>query len=311
MMNARVFALSIGEFRCSVLFDSVLFVRPDMVLPPERRADWPPLELDDQGRLVTPVFCLLVETGTQRVLIDAGNGDRPDRPAETQGALAERLREVGIRASDIDLVLLTHSHLDHVGGLVTARSRGARLTYARATHVITRHEWSYAVDSPGERSGAMAVTADAARIVLDQVRTLGRLRSVEPGAEITQGITMVDAPGHTPGNVVVEVTSRGESVVFLGDTFHHAAQIARPELVSINDHSRNLVPRTRQTIIERAVASSALVAAAHFPFPSVGRLDGTSERATFVPLDGSDSMLTRAGGYDHDDDREPDETERG
>jgi glyoxylase-like metal-dependent hydrolase (beta-lactamase superfamily II) len=121
-------------------------------------------------------------------------------------------------------------------------------------------------------------------VALAAVREAGKVEIVDAGAEVAPGIRMVHAPGHTPGNVVVEIRSEGASAVFLGDTFHHPGQIADPDLVSINDHARDLVPHTRRAIIERAIASSALIAAAHFAYPSVGRLAGTAEHATFVAL---------------------------
>jgi glyoxylase-like metal-dependent hydrolase (beta-lactamase superfamily II) len=272
----------LGAFRCTLIFDSVLLVKPELVLPADQRGAWPRLELDEQGLIITPVYCLLVDTGSQRVLIDAGNGARPDRPIANQGTLPEHLKRIGISPADIDVVVLTHSHLDHVGGLLTAASNGAQLAYLRGRHVITRLEWDYLAAQA--RGGRATPGADRALAVLSAVNDAGALQLVDTGVEVVPGIWLRHAPGHTPGNVVVVVESDARSLTFLGDTFHHTGQIARPSLVSPGDEARDVVPKTRHTIIYDTLRTSALVAASHFAYPSVGHLEGTADQATFVPL---------------------------
>lgn len=285
----RDFDFMIGAYRCSLLFDSILLVRPEAVLPVAMRDRWPPLTLDADGRIVTPVFAVLLELGGRRILVDTGNGERPDRPASNQGTLPNRLRQRGIRPEDIDTVVLTHSHLDHVGGSLTARRQDAPLTYPRARHVLTRPEWEYASAAVGDTT---TVGALAARETLSTLHAAGALELVTADAEVAPGLRLVPAPGHTPGNVVVTLTSDGEEVVFLGDSFHHPGQIEHPELVAPGDHDKALVPMTRRGIISRAMSVTSLVVAAHFPFPAVGRIvprpdarDGDAlDGSTFVPV---------------------------
>jgi glyoxylase-like metal-dependent hydrolase (beta-lactamase superfamily II) len=278
------FAFSVGRLRCTVLFDSILRPLADQVFPAEHEARWPDLSLGADRRIRTPVFCLLIEREGQLILIDGGNGERPDLPEEGQGRLVDGLATLGVRASDVDIVVMTHAHLDHVGGLVTTRAGQREVTFGKARHILPRADWDW-VDSPREDLPApVAARAARAHGVLSLLRTAAQLELVEPAADVAPGVRIIGAPGHSPGNSIVVAESDGATLVFVGDTFHHPGQIDDPELVSPNDHDARLVPASRMAVIRFARDRRAIVAASHFAYPSVGALAPDGSRPAYLPM---------------------------
>jgi glyoxylase-like metal-dependent hydrolase (beta-lactamase superfamily II) len=229
------------------------------------------------------VFCLLIEREEMLILVDSGNGERPDLAADGQGQLITRLAQLGVRDVDVDIVVLTHCHLDHVGGLVNTRAGQRAVTFPRARHILTRADWAWVDARRDDLVAPVAARAERARGALSTVREAGALELVEPGAGVVPGVRLLEAPGHTPGNSVVLAESDGETLVFVGDTFHHPGQIEQPDLVSTNDHDRARVPGSRRAVSEFAMERQAIVVASHFAYPSVGHIGGTRSRPTYLP----------------------------
>lgn len=216
---------------------------------------------------------LLVE-GEKRVLIDTGVGVHdPDNP----GRLMARLAEAGIDALSIDAVVISHADFDHIGGATD----GTQLSFPDAEHNILRTEVKFWEDRPvrlapsplyGEVFRSRVNTVPP--IALDALRK-GRLQLVDDGAEVARGVTMIAAPGHTPGNAVVRIESGGEVLLFVADLLYQPENIGIASWVSQYDYDPTLVVETRRRVLDEAASGGSLLMAYHLPFPGLGRVRRT------------------------------------
>jgi glyoxylase-like metal-dependent hydrolase (beta-lactamase superfamily II) len=230
---------------------------------------------------------VLIDTGRERVLVDTGIG-APVEAAPDSGWLTDTLLAIGTPLESIDVVVLTHAHEDHYGGLLDPATGQAR--FPNAEVVIARAEFEFWTDSevtsqnPGLAEiygGADAFDAFVTRTVtlLDALRD--RLRLIEPGEQVATGVHGIDSSGHTAGHIALISESEGERLLLLGDaiTNVHAA-FEHPDWRFLYDDDGEQAIQTRFRLFERAASEGPLVCGYHFPFPAVGRVarDGRSFR---------------------------------
>ena len=235
--------------------------------------------LDADGSLVMSLGSLLVRTAGKLVLVDLAWGPtlpaapRPGRRTSTieGGALLRNLRRLGIAPEDIDAVLFSHLHPDHVGWLVDPSSvtpddaSGARPTFPNADHYLSEPEWAYwagrsAQGLPGAPSPA-------------QLRILGsRLRFVSDGETIFPGLDALATFGHTPGHLSFGVSSGRARALLLGDAVHCPVEMLEPEMSFALDVDPELAKRVRIELTRSLVGSETIAAAPHFPDLVFGRL---------------------------------------
>lgn len=222
----------------------------------------------DPAGIELGIHPLLVETNGQRVLLDTGLGS-----FDPGGTLLASLAAEGISPEEIDVVLITHMHTDHFGG---ALDTAGKPVFANARHLINATEYDFWSAAP---SLDELVIPDEFKQVFRQASVdglqglSGTLEQIAPGDEIAPGVVVLDAKGHTPGQVAVEVGSDGEGLIHIVDVAHvPEIHLTHPDWFMAADNWPAWTFATRQALFDRAAAEDLLVASYHFPFPGLGRV---------------------------------------
>jgi glyoxylase-like metal-dependent hydrolase (beta-lactamase superfamily II) len=271
-MPAGAHRFQVGSICCTVLADGYLSYPAQWFFP---GAD--PVELAralHEHRLPTdtilsPCACLLIQTGRYAVLVDTGAGES----SPTTGAIFARLEMEGLRPRDVDTVVLTHAHPDHIGGAVDGRGRPA---FPNARYVMAEAEWDFwispraTLDSLRVPQAARVAMGATARGCLEAVRH--RIEPVSRETEIAPGVRAIPAPGHTPGHIAVLVAAGAEKLLNIADAAAHPLHLKQPEWENGFDLDPARAAATRRELLERSSAESMRVMAFHFPFPSFGRV---------------------------------------
>jgi|WetSurMetagenome_2_1015567.scaffolds.fasta_scaffold95205_2 glyoxylase-like metal-dependent hydrolase (beta-lactamase superfamily II) len=258
-MRNNSFNFSIGTFDCQVFSDGTIKIPPDRQMA---------------------VDCLFIKAGESNILIDSGEG-KGVQP--TSGHLIENMQAAGICPADVGLVILTHSHLDHVGGLVDEKGQP---TYSNARYIMYRKEWDLGTPSlrlkPGDEEKGNLHSVNAAKKIA-AVRNRFDVSSGE--SDIIPGIKYVPAPGHTPGNAMVVVSSGKESLFCLGDIMHHPDELnGDPGFWARLDGNAEEAARSRAQIVSRAADAQALIFSGHFSYPGVGHIVKKGGRFLWEPM---------------------------
>ena len=215
-----------------------------------------------------PYNAFLVVNGGRRVLMDTGFADNG---GATTGRLLANLAAAGFKPEDIDTVLITHYHGDHIQGL---RRKDGSLVYPNAQVMVPEPEHAFWMDDAtmnarpeAQRGGFMVARRVFAQMPAD------KLVRFAPGSEVAPGIRSVAAHGHTPGHTLFELQSAGQSFVYVGDLTNVPALFARnPDWAVTFDMDAEAARKTRREVFQRIVANNAMVGGYHFPFPAFGRL---------------------------------------
>jgi glyoxylase-like metal-dependent hydrolase (beta-lactamase superfamily II) len=262
---SAIHRLKIGETECALVSDGDLQVPLEILFPRNRRELWPTVVTNAEGLLVLSVICLVIWSDGQVILVDAGNGTRPGGRWSGGGQLITSLAAAGVAPEDVTIVVFTHAHADHVDGTTYLRDGRVAPAFPNARHLLTRADWEYFTE---QRQPVPRYVEET----LIPLREWGLLDLVTADVSITSEVDLLSAPGHTPGNSVVRVASRGEALFFLGDLVHHPAEVEHLDLMPDGDVQPDLVPGSRKRIFDMALAQTGLSTASHLPFPGLGYL---------------------------------------
>jgi len=241
----------------------------------------------EQSAFMMSMHSYVLKLDGLTVLVDASNGDHKHRSIpdvdRVQTPFLANLAGLGLRTDDIDLVLCTHLHFDHVGWNTRLENGKWVPTFANARYLFSRRDF--------EHFGNQELENDHLRAFRDSVLPVyeaGRAELVEEDLvvhrEIGDGVWLEPAFGHSPGNFSVLAECGGERAIFWGDVVHHPVQLIRPELTMSFDSDPELARETRRRTIERAADEQLVCFPAHFRDPSAGQVlrDGNVYRYRFL-----------------------------
>jgi glyoxylase-like metal-dependent hydrolase (beta-lactamase superfamily II) len=232
------------------------------------------------GQLIMSFHSLVMRTPQGVLLVDTCVGNQKDRPMlpewhQQQWPYLERLAQVGLRPEHIDFVCCTHLHGDHVGWNTRLDNGRWVPTFPRARYLFAASELDYweAHHAADPDSIYRRPWQDSVLPVIES----GQAQRVADDAELLDGIRLCPAPGHTPGNVVIEADDGRSRAVLSGDVVHHPVQIERPDWCSEFDLDQLAARQTREALLARLADTATILLGAHFAGPSALRVVSDGE----------------------------------
>ncbi len=227
-----------------------------------------------------PFTPFLVIAGGRRILMDTGLGEFG---GPTTGKLLENLRAAGVQPGDIDTVLITHYHGDHINGL---RNKAGEFVFPKAKVLVPAPEHAFWMDDAKMNAApeGMKGAFQNVRRVFAQMPAEMLVR-FEPGGEVAPGIRSVAAFGHTPGHTLFQLQSAGQSFFYVGDLTNVPALFARnPDWAVTFDMDAEAARKVRREVLQRIVDAKAMIGGFHFPFPAFGQAVAQGSGYAFQPV---------------------------
>ena len=240
----------------------------------------PFLYLPASDRIYNTYQSFLLRMTGRTILIDTCGGENkarsPHFSSYPKKPWLEALAAEGLSFEEIDIVICTHLHVDHVGWNTRLIDGHWVPTFPNAKYFFGRVEcefWEAQVNKGNDLAGR--IWMDSCLPILQS----GRAELVEMDADLGDGLRLRPAPGHTPGMFCVSVTQGGENqIMFLGDVLHHPLQCREPDWSTSFCHDPILAAKTRRELFEEIADTETLVAPEHVPFPTIGRIESDNDR---------------------------------
>jgi glyoxylase-like metal-dependent hydrolase (beta-lactamase superfamily II) len=228
--------------------------------------------------------CFLIRSPRETLLFDTGMGPTGSPMAgvfRMAGRLQDEIEAAGTAPGDVDVVVLSHLHPDHVGGTLRRDGEDVQLAFPHARYLVNEADWIAFHDVEVQRHFPFAFVEET----ITPLETLGALELFAGDHAATEEVTLRAAPGHTPGHMIASIRSRGAQALLLADALLHPAQVTEPDWSSMFDMEPDRDRRTRRELIEELESQDLLFAASHFPQPSFGRIVCHDGRRYWQPLE--------------------------
>ncbi|HLG88035.1 MAG TPA: MBL fold metallo-hydrolase [Alphaproteobacteria bacterium] len=222
----------------------------------------------------------VLEAGGRRILVDACHGNDKRRTGNIAYADSMRtdyltnLANAGFAPEDIDIVLCTHLHYDHVGWNTRLENGRWVPTFPNARYLMTKIDFDHFSRLPANtpESHHAAAFEDSVLPVVRAAQADLLAAADVPSFDLSRGVRLELAPGHTPGSIVVHLQNDFGRAILSGDVIHHPLQIFQPALHVEGEHDSAQATRTREMLIEQCAETGALLLPAHFPAPTAGKI---------------------------------------
>ena len=243
----------------------------------EANRDWLiPKYIDPASMMIIlNIQSYVLKTPNYTILVDACVGNHKERPGramfhQLNTPYLDTLAEAGVQPEDIDIVMCTHLHVDHVGWNTKLVNGRWVPTFPNAKYIFARKEHDFWLQR--EKDGTQGPVPNVYDDSVLPVMEAGQAVLVDMDHQIDDGLWFEPAPGHTAGNVVLNLQSQGENAVLSGDVMHHPIQLVCPEWSSRACEDRVQSAATRRALIERYADTDTLIAPAHFASPTMGHI---------------------------------------
>jgi glyoxylase-like metal-dependent hydrolase (beta-lactamase superfamily II) len=233
----------------------------------------------------------LVNTGKQLILVDAGAGTWYGGGA--LGHLVDSLRSAGYAPEEVDHVLVTHLHSDHIGGLTT---QDGKRVFPNAEVYVAKAEsdfWLSPEIAANAPKDAQPFFQSAQAIAAPYIEA-GKWHTFSGSEASVDGVQLVSLNGHTPGHTGYEFSSNGQKILFWGDTIHvQIVQLRHPEITVVFDIDHAAAAATRNQLLPTLASESVMIAGPHMPFPGLGRLRKEANGYVWAPVVFTDQWAER------------------
>jgi glyoxylase-like metal-dependent hydrolase (beta-lactamase superfamily II) len=277
------YRVEVGSYRLIALFDRISNQSPGILIggTPEEIAKLRSDAFLFGETTAVSINAFLLNTGENLVLVDTG----VTGCSGAKGGMLDNLVASGYKPEDVDTVLITHMHGDHVCGLIDAA--GAPV-FTNAVVWAAADEAGYwlsaeaKAQAPEGRRGSF----DTAAKTLKPYQDKGTFKTFKPGDTLLPNLTVVPTPGHTPGHTSYLFATGGEKLLLWGDITHQqAVQVPRPDISISYDSDPKMAAETRQKLFKEIAAEVTLIAGAHMPFPGLGHLYSGPDGTRWVPVE--------------------------
>lgn len=278
-MSADFYTFQLGNCDCVSLYDGVADYKLESMINNAPRTDVEAALLAHNlpvQMISTPYAYLFVKTGDHQVLVDMGAGDL----LPTTGKLLRSMYSAGITPESIDSIFITHAHPDHVGGALNEKSEPV---FTGATYYICKTEWDFWFSDNAVKLAGDWMT-DFARAKLTPLK--GNMVMIEQEVNILPEVSVLFAPGHTPGHMVVSFVSNGKRLLYIGDTVLHPLHLEHPDWLPVFDILPEQAAVSKRRIFDLVASTGSLVMGQHFPpFPNLGFVVKNGSRWEWQPID--------------------------
>lgn len=278
-------SFTVGDFQCTLFKDAVYHYNiPDYFhdIPNEVALQALKNFKVVNGLIPSPYVALLIETDSKKILVDTGLGRRTEilefkgQQFKFDGRLIPDLSAKGL-LDGIDMVVLTHLHPDHAGGLF---SEDKTCFFPNSEIVVHQKEWDYWLQE--YKMGTSRVFDYTVREQLQPLDTQQLVLTGKKQHEIAPGLNLIHIPGHTPGQLAVHLHSKGENLLYISDAWLHPLHITHLDWKTVFDLDEELALKTKLRLLDMAYTDSMLVQSFHFDFPGLGRIDKTNNQWSWV-----------------------------
>ena len=266
--------VTVGKVEITALSDGMLEFDLCNFFPDHKSdAEWQPYaqHLTAEHKVRFNLASYLLRSDGQTILVDTGMGARPgDAPETPWGELLADFAAHGLRPEEVDLVVMTHLHRDHVGwNLMPDPAEGGRFipTFPNARYWLSRLDWQASQDPE-----VMRARFPNAATTFWPLAELGVAEFMEGETALTRELTAFPTPGHTPGHMSLRIHSQGQQALILGDAIHSQAQVQETHWVSRADMDPEQTRSTRRALMEQLEQADILGIIGHFPAPGFGKI---------------------------------------
>jgi glyoxylase-like metal-dependent hydrolase (beta-lactamase superfamily II) len=277
------YRLKVGDLEVTTLYDGTGAFDPHWLNGTKATMDGVVKALHEDPHLLDVVDSgFLVNTGKQLILVDAGAGTWWGGGA--MGRLAGSLRSADYTPEEVDIVLVTHLHSDHVGGLT---AQDGKRVFPNADVYVAKAEsdfWLSPEIAAKAPKDAQPFFQSAQAIAAPYIKA-GKWRTFSGSETIVDGMQLVPLPGHTPGHTGYEFSSKGQKILFWGDIVHVLrVQLQHPEVTVVFDIDPTAAAATRNQLLPNLAREDVLIAGPHMLFPSLGRLHKEGSAYSWAPV---------------------------